>query len=218
MKKTIAFLLILVLSLCSCTEKEIKVSDLQITALNVGKADCFVITSPEANIVVDTGEADTVGYVCDYLNKNNITQIDALIISHFDKDHVGGAAEIIESYDVKAVYTTYYESKQSDEVTAYHSALEKKELSFYYEDNVDLNTIEPSVLAVNCEDGQPIEEFKRIISSETRYSLKNRDYDGILDFMTNNKTEWAFRVFEAEKCIHYPAYIQKVVAHYEEHN
>lgn len=129
MKKTIAFLLILVLSLCSCTEKEIKVSDLQITALNVGKADCFVITSPEANIVVDTGEADTVGYVCDYLNKNNITQIDALIISHFDKDHVGGAAEIIESYDVKAVYTTYYESKQSDEVTAYHSALEKKELS-----------------------------------------------------------------------------------------
>jgi len=100
----------------------------------------------------------------------------------------------------------------------YDGYLAKKELSFYYEENPDLNTIEPSVLAVNCEDGQPIEEFKRMISSETRYSLKSRDYDGILDFMSHNKTEWAFRVFEADKCIHYPVYIQKAVSHYEEHH
>ena len=94
----------------------------------------------------------------------------------------------------------------------------KDGLTFYFEENPKLNTIEPSVLAVNCEGGQPIEEFKRMISSETRYSLKNRDYDGILDFMRHNKTEWAFRVFESEKCIHYPVYIQKAVAHYEEHH
>lgn len=100
----------------------------------------------------------------------------------------------------------------------YDDYLGKKELTFYYEENADLDTIETSVLAVNCERGQPAEEFKRMISSETRYSLKSRDYDGILDFMIHNKTEWAFRVFEAEKCIHYPAYIQKVVAHYEEHH
>ena len=71
---------------------------------------------------------------------------------------------------------------------------------------------------MNSENGQPNEEFKSMFSSGSLYSQKNRGRDGILDFMTNNKTEWAFRVFEAEKCIHYPAYIQKVVAHYEEHN
>lgn len=91
----------------------------------------------------------------------------------------------------------------------------KDELTFYFEEDPKLNTIEPSVLAANCEDGQPIEAFKRIISSEMRYSLKNRDYDGILDFMSQNKTEWAFRVFESEDCINYPVYIRKVVAHYE---
>ncbi len=100
----------------------------------------------------------------------------------------------------------------------YEGYLGKDMLTFYYEENADLPTIEPSVLAVNCECGQPAEDFKRIISSETRYSLKNRDYDGILDFMINNKTEWAFRVFEAEKCIQYPAYIQKVIHHYEEYH
>lgn len=100
----------------------------------------------------------------------------------------------------------------------YNGYLEKDELTFYYEENNDLNTIEPSVLAVNSECGEPTEEFKRIVSSETRYSLKSRDYAGILDFMIQNKVEWAFRVFDADKCIRYPEYIQKVVAHYEEYN
>jgi putative ATP-dependent endonuclease of OLD family len=94
----------------------------------------------------------------------------------------------------------------------------KNEITFYYEENAELNTIEPSVLAVNCESGQPIEQFKRIISSEDRYSLKSRDYDGVLDFMTNNKTEWAFRVFESEESIQYPEYIKKAIAHYDKHH
>ena len=100
----------------------------------------------------------------------------------------------------------------------YAGYLGKDELTFYYEENTDLKTIEPSVLVVNCESGQPIDQFKRIISSEGRYSLRSRDYDGILDFMTNNKTEWAFRVFEAEERIKYPEYILKVIAHYDEHH
>lgn len=100
----------------------------------------------------------------------------------------------------------------------YEGYLGKDELTFYYEENVEFNTIEPSVLAVNCERGQPIEQFKRIISSEDRYSLKSRNYDGVLDFMTNNKTEWAFRVFEAEENIQYPEYIQKAIAHYDKHH
>ncbi len=100
----------------------------------------------------------------------------------------------------------------------YADYLDREEITIYYEENPDLYTIEPSVLNVNCENGQPVEDFKIIISSESRCSLKSRDYAGILDFMINNKTEWAFRVFEAEKCIQYPIYIQKVVAHYDEHH
>ncbi len=32
--------------------------------------------------------------------------------------------------------------------------------------------------------------------------------------MTNNKVEWAFRVFEAEKTINYPEYIRHVIEKY----
>ena len=99
----------------------------------------------------------------------------------------------------------------------YEGYLEREELTFYYEEKTNLYTIEPSVLAENCDNDVPKDIFKKTISSETRNSLKSRDYQGVLDFMKKNKVEWAFRVFEAEETINYPEYIQKVVVHYEEH-
>lgn len=86
-------------------------------------------------------------------------------------------------------------------------------IRIFHEMNEALNTIEPSVLAMNCdESGAPTEEFKTVISCGT--SLMNRDYDGILGFMSKNKSEWAARVFDSENSIHYPAYIEELIDEY----
>lgn len=86
-------------------------------------------------------------------------------------------------------------------------------LSFYYEENESYNTVEPSVLAVNCTAGQPTANFKEIVSKDG--SLADRDYDGILSFMIGNKTEWAFRVFDSEETINYPRYIDEAIRHFD---
>ena len=49
-----------------------------------------------------------------------IEKVDYMIISHFDRDHVGGAAKILKNIDVSQVYTTYY-SKSSDNVDDFTS-------------------------------------------------------------------------------------------------
>lgn len=85
-------------------------------------------------------------------------------------------------------------------------------LSFVYENNEDLNTIEPSVLAANSENGEPSQSFKGVISENG--SMLKKNYEEVLQFMTNNKAKWAFRVFEAEKPIVYPEYIQHVIEQY----
>lgn len=86
-------------------------------------------------------------------------------------------------------------------------------IRIFHERNEALNTIEPSVLAVNCdENGAPTEEFKTVISCGT--SLMNRDYDGVLGFMSKNKSEWAARVFDSETRIQYPAYIEELIDEY----
>ena len=97
-------------------------------------------------------------------------------------------------------------------IKKYDGYRERKNLHFYYEIDEKLNTIEPSVLEVNCEDGQPTGVFKTIISKDG--SLESRDYDGILNYMKKNKTEWALRVFEADDCIKYPQYIQNVIKYF----
>lgn len=95
----------------------------------------------------------------------------------------------------------------------YKEYTESPYVNFFYETNEELNTIEPSVLSVNCgEDGQPTADFKGVISSNN--SIINRDYGGVLTFMTNNKVEWAMRVFDAEASIQYPQYIKDVVNEY----
>lgn len=99
-----------------------------VTALNVGKADCFVIQSGQSVTVIDTGTEESSAYVESFLNRQGITQIDVLMLTHFDRDHVGGADKLIKHYDIGKVYATYYIAKESDDIDEYVKALKKKQL------------------------------------------------------------------------------------------
>ena len=69
--------------------------EMKITVLNVKDADCIVITTENSNIVIDTGESDDKDVILNYLKQNKISNIDYLILTHVDKDHIGGAPKII---------------------------------------------------------------------------------------------------------------------------
>ena len=81
--------------------------------------------------------------------------------------------------------------------------------SFCYETNENLNTIEPSVAEVNYVSDEKSETFKKAISKNG--SLKNYTKQEIVDFMLNNKTEWAMRVFDSKEKIIYPEYITNAI-------
>ena len=78
-------------------------------------------------------------------------------------------------------------------------------LTLCVEENDEFNTLEPSVLNVNIKN---FEQFKEII-----YKGNDKDInkDTLLDFMINNKCEWAMRVFQSDKRINYPKYILKAI-------
>ena len=96
----------------------------------------------------------------------------------------------------------------------YSEYLDKTNLVFIYEKNEMFNTIEPSVLEANCKNGKPTEIFKKVISKNG--SMKNKNKQEVLSFMTNNKAEWAFRVLESEEKINYPEYIKDAVKQYNQ--
>ena len=94
------------------------------TFFDVGKADAIVLQSAGHCVVVDTGTAASADAVVQSMTDLGVAEVDALVITHFDQDHVGGAAAILRSFPVEDVYVTY-ESKDSDEVDSYHAALDE---------------------------------------------------------------------------------------------
>lgn len=77
-------------------------------------------------------------------------------------------------------------------------------ISLCVEEDENLNTLEPSVLNANKE---KFNDFKTIIYK----GKKALNYDGLCEFMLNNKAEWAMRVFQSEERISYPTYIKKAI-------
>ena len=82
---------------------------LKVTVLKVGKADAIVLQSAGKAMVIDTGEADDSEKIVKFLKEAGITDIDAMIITHFDKDHVGSAGAIAEQCNVGKVLVPDYQ-------------------------------------------------------------------------------------------------------------
>ncbi|MCX7846512.1 MAG: DNA internalization-related competence protein ComEC/Rec2 [bacterium] len=81
-----------------------------VTALDVGLGDAFFIRSPEGHaILLDSGgrfASASMGsrVVIPYLRSVGVSQLDAVFLSHFDRDHAGGLPEVLDTIPVRAVY------------------------------------------------------------------------------------------------------------------
>ena len=104
-------------------------SEIKVDFLNVGKADCITIQFDDKLFMIDSGTTESFETIEKYMEVKGYDTIDTLFITHFDKDHVGGAADVINTYNVGSVMTTYYEAKTSDEIDNYHEALEDNGLT-----------------------------------------------------------------------------------------
>ena len=121
MRRIIISALIAAILLCGCAEQG-AATKLEIIFFDVGKADSFFMQCDGDTLLMDAGKVDDGEYVTEQLRKMGIETIDHFVITHFDKDHVGGAAQIINEFDVKNIYQPEY-MKESDETAAYISAL-----------------------------------------------------------------------------------------------
>ena len=105
-----------------------ELSSLTVRFLRVGKADAMIMTCGGETLVLDTGESDDGEELTEKLTAAGADRVDYLIITHFDKDHVGGAAELLEHFDVGTVYLPDYEGT-SGEYAAFMAALSENDIT-----------------------------------------------------------------------------------------
>ncbi|MBQ0139766.1 MAG: MBL fold metallo-hydrolase [Kurthia sp.] len=78
--------------------------DVKVHMIDIGQGDSLLIQSNKDTILIDGGNKGKGDEVLDYLEKNNVTKLTAVISTHPDADHIGGLAEIIRGIPVQAVY------------------------------------------------------------------------------------------------------------------
>ena len=92
-KKVFIFIIILVIFLCNNFKCFYK-NEIEVYFVDVGQGDCTIIKSPKNNVIIDGGEGETGKYnygknvVLRHLLNLGIKNIDYIVISHFDSDHV----------------------------------------------------------------------------------------------------------------------------------
>ncbi len=71
-------------------------------------SDCILIQQGKTNVLIDTGTQQDEQKIMDYLKEKDVTDIEYLILTHPDKDHIGGALGILDNFKVKNIIEPYY--------------------------------------------------------------------------------------------------------------
>jgi len=116
-----AALLFLLLSGCAAA-KETEHAPFTVDFLSTGKSDCAVIRMDGLVILSDAADTDDYETISRCLKSYGISRIDYMILSHYDKDHIGAAAALVRNYTVGMVLCPNYR-EYSDEYYALEEAV-----------------------------------------------------------------------------------------------
>ena len=93
MKRLCALLLaaLLLLSGCAAGRPDGSLPTLTVTFLDVGKADCILLEAEGRAAMIDAGNQGDAEEILALLSAKGISSLDFLLLTHLDKDHIGGA-------------------------------------------------------------------------------------------------------------------------------
>lgn len=109
MKKTVVSLLasvsLAVSSLfVSPPPTEAATKEMKVHFIDVGQGDSIYIKTPNGDdILIDAGNGNGKKTI-DYLKKQKVKDIEVMIATHPDADHMGGLNDVLKAYKVKSVY------------------------------------------------------------------------------------------------------------------
>ncbi len=115
---------------------------LTVTFMKVGKADGIILQTANHTVVLDCGEKSDGKKMVARLNEAGVTDIDYLLLSHYDQDHIGGAAKVVENFNVWHVVGADYSEDSSEfgklsaamETAGLHLECPTQEFSFQLDD------------------------------------------------------------------------------------
>lgn len=143
--------------------------------LDVGQADCSIMKTEDAVIMIDAGDVDAFSKIEAYLRKLQIQKIDYLILTHAHSDHIGSADDVLRNYPVENVIMPRYTEENMPTSKVYEDLLlalqeaKPKIMEAKPGNTYDIGALSMQILAPN-------RTYKEMNNSSvvTRITYKNR--------------------------------------------
>ncbi len=105
MKKILLLLVVLLMIVPACPA----LAEVEMLAASVGKGDALLLRAGNYTCLIDTGKKDAQHAVEAALAYWDVEALDALFITHTDKDHTGGLKWLRKSdIEIRAIYASKY--------------------------------------------------------------------------------------------------------------
>lgn len=105
MKNIVSFSLALCLALLNISSAFTAGQTLRVSFLPVGYGDAILIEMPDnSKILIDTGSAESINLLKDFLDKTQTTELSAVMITQPHADNYGGLAYLLKSHRISKVY------------------------------------------------------------------------------------------------------------------
>lgn len=165
-------------------------SDPSVVVIDVGHGNCTIVQDSDKTFLIDTGPKSSV---LEYLRTEGITQIDTVLISHADADHIGGLIAILSSgeVEIKEVYANsdslktsalwddlLYELDEMNRSGKVKFAISLVEGDEFFSENFSLKILAPSPYLVGKGPGSTDRENRRISTNTV---------SGVVEIIKNGK-------------------------------
>jgi Predicted hydrolase (metallo-beta-lactamase superfamily) len=150
--------------------------------IDVGQGDGALIMTEDGNVLIDAGPASSATELNAYLDKFGVTDIEYAIFSHPHEDHIGGAASVVNSRNIKNVIMpdAEYDTKTYDRLlTALEASTKTNVIPAKSGDVYELGNVKIRILAPNSD------EYK----STNDYSVVAKISYGATSFMFTGDAE-----------------------------
>ena len=109
----------------NANEVDLNNDKLNIIFFSVGQADCTLVKLNDEVMLIDAGNNSDGENIVNFLETKNITQIDYLVGTHADEDHIGGIDDVMKNIEVEKFILPTVGSEGTDYKNAINIAKEK---------------------------------------------------------------------------------------------
>ncbi len=105
--------------------------DLTVRFLDVGQGSAALIRQDGHTMLVDGGDRETSSFVVSFLKEQGVTELDYVVVSHYDSDHLAGVIGVLNAFSCKQVLAPDYEG-DTKLYESFRSVVEEKGIPVTY--------------------------------------------------------------------------------------